>query len=41
LAYNYLVTKVQRLVFEMEVSSTNLLELLSRSQQKEGKEDEI
>jgi biopolymer transport protein ExbB len=41
LAYNYLVTKVQRLVFEMEVSSTNLLELLSRSQQKEEKEDEI
>jgi biopolymer transport protein ExbB len=41
LAYNYLVTKVQRLVFEMEVSSTNLLELLSHSQHKEEKEDEI
>ncbi len=41
LAYNYLVTKVQRLVFEMEVSSTNLLELLSPSQKKEGKENEV
>jgi len=41
LAYNYLVSKVQRLVFEMEVSSTNLLELLTQSQKKEGKEDEI
>ncbi len=41
LAYNYLVSKVQRLVFEMELSSTNLLELLTQSQKKEGKEDEI
>ncbi|GAB4342741.1 MAG: MotA/TolQ/ExbB proton channel family protein [Calditrichia bacterium] len=29
LAYNYLVAKVQRFIFELEVSSTNLLELLS------------
>lgn len=41
LAYNYLVSKVQRLVFEMEVSSTNVLELLTQSQKKEGKDDEI
>ena len=38
LAYNFLVTKVQRLVFELEVSSTNLLELLTGSNQKEKEE---
>jgi len=33
LAYNYLVSKVQRFVFQLEVSSSNLLELLtSRSE---------
>lgn len=31
LAYNYLVTKVQRLVFELEISSTNLLEVLTNA----------
>lgn len=31
LAYNYLVTKVQRLVFELEISSTNLLEVLTNT----------
>ncbi len=36
LAYNYLVSRVQRFVFEMEISSTNLLELLTTNQQ-EGK----
>ncbi len=41
LAYNFLLTKVQRLVFEMEISSTNLLELLSRSQQKQEKIHEV
>ncbi len=35
LAYNYLVTKVQRLVFELELSSTNLLEILTSSNQQE------
>jgi len=39
LAYNFLVTKVQRLVFELEVSSTNLLELLTGSKQQEKEED--
>ncbi|NOQ98208.1 MAG: MotA/TolQ/ExbB proton channel family protein [Calditrichae bacterium] len=39
LAYNFLVTKVQRLVFELEVSSTNLLELLTGSNQKEKEEN--
>lgn len=29
LAYNYLVSKVQRFVFQLEVSSSNLLELLT------------
>jgi len=41
LAYNYLVTKVQRMVFELELSSTNLLELLGTSQQKGAVADEI
>ena len=41
LAYNYLVTKVQRMVFELELSSTNLLELLGTSQQKGAAADEI
>ena len=41
LAYNYLVTKVQRLVFELEVSSTNLLELLTGSNNKEENRDEV
>lgn len=41
LAYNYLVTKVQRMVFELELSSTNLLELLGASQQKGAVADEI
>jgi biopolymer transport protein ExbB len=41
LAYNFLLTKVQRLVFEMEISSTNLLELLSRSHQKQEKIHEV
>ena len=36
LGYNYLVTKVQRLVFELEISSTNLLEALTN--QGENKE---
>jgi biopolymer transport protein ExbB len=39
LAYNFLVTKVQRLVFELELSSTNLLELLTGSNQKEKEEN--
>jgi biopolymer transport protein ExbB len=39
LAYNFLVTKVQRLVFELEVSSTNLLELLTGSNRKEKEEN--
>ncbi len=37
LGYNYLLTKVQRLVFDMEISSTNLLELLTTSNPKEEK----
>ncbi|UCF63967.1 MAG: MotA/TolQ/ExbB proton channel family protein [bacterium] len=42
LAYNYLVTKVQRLVFELEVSSTNLLELLTgANHNKEESSDEV
>lgn len=41
LAYNYLVAKVQRFVFEMEISSTNLLEMLSGNQQQEEKRHEI
>lgn len=41
LGYNYLLTKVQRLVFDMEVSSTNLLELLTTSTPKEEKVNEI
>jgi len=41
LAYNFLVTKVQRLVFELEVSSTNLLELLTGSNNKEESSDEV
>lgn len=41
LAYNFLLTKVQRLVFEMEISSTNLLELLSGSHQKQEKIHEV
>lgn len=35
LGYNYLVSRVQRFVFELEVSSTNLLELLSGHPEKE------
>ena len=41
LAYNYLVTKVKRLVVELEVGSTNLLELLTNSLKSEVKRDEI
>lgn len=41
LAYNYLVTKVQRLVFELEVSSTNLLEMLTSSSQREEQSHEV
>jgi biopolymer transport protein ExbB len=41
LAYNFLLTKVQRLVFEMEIGSTNLLELLSGSHQKQEKIHEV
>jgi biopolymer transport protein ExbB len=41
LAYNYLVTKVQRLVFELELSSTNLLELLTGTNNKEENVDEV
>jgi biopolymer transport protein ExbB len=41
LGYNYLLTKVQRLVFDMEVSSTNLLELLTTSTPKEEKVNEV
>lgn len=41
LGYNYLVTKVQRLVFEMEVGSTNLLEVLSGNAKAEEKINEI
>ncbi len=41
LGYNYLVTKVQRLVFELEVSSTNLLELLTGQAPKEEKVNEV
>ncbi len=35
LGYNYLVTRVKRFVFEMEVSSTNLLELLTTGNRRE------
>jgi biopolymer transport protein ExbB len=38
LGYNYLVTKVQRLVFELELSSTNLLEMLSGNNVEIGEE---
>ncbi len=41
LAYNYLVTKVKRFAFELEVSSTNLLEALTTSQPVKEKIDEI
>jgi biopolymer transport protein ExbB len=41
LGYNYLVTKVQRLVFELEISSTNLLEMLTSSNQQEEKVHEV
>ncbi|MFZ0389584.1 MAG: MotA/TolQ/ExbB proton channel family protein [Calditrichia bacterium] len=41
LGYNYLVAKVQRLVFELEVSSTNLLEAMTRSDLPEGQYDEV
>lgn len=41
LGYNYLVAKVQRLVFELEVGSTNLLEALAGSTVREEKIDEI
>jgi len=41
LAYNYLVTKVQRLVFEVEISSTNLLELLTNSNKQREKVHEV
>jgi len=41
LGYNYLVAKVQRFVFELEVSSTNLLEALSESTPAEVKKHEI
>lgn len=35
LAYNYLVSKVQRFVFQLEVSSSNLLELLTTKSENE------
>jgi biopolymer transport protein ExbB len=35
LAYNYLVSRVERFVFELEVSSSNLLELLSGREKEE------
>lgn len=35
LAYNYLVSKVQRFVFQLEVSSSNLLELLTSKSENE------
>jgi biopolymer transport protein ExbB len=35
LAYNYLVAKVQRFVFQLEVSSSNLLELLTNKVENE------
>jgi biopolymer transport protein ExbB len=41
LGYNYLVTKVQRLLFELEISSTNLLEMLTSSNQQEEKVHEV
>ncbi|MBN2367027.1 MAG: MotA/TolQ/ExbB proton channel family protein [Calditrichaeota bacterium] len=41
LGYNYLVTKVQRLVFELEVSSTNLLEMLTGTELKQEKPHEV
>ncbi len=41
LAYNYLVAKVQRFVFELEISSTNLLEMLTSYSQPEGKRNEV
>ena len=41
LAYNYLTTKVKRLVFELEVSSTNLLEMLSGNNVDVDKEVEL
>lgn len=37
LAYNYLVARVQRFVFELELSSTNLLEMLTGSEESEVK----
>lgn len=36
LAYNYLVSKVQRFVFQLEISSSNLLELLTTKVETEG-----
>jgi biopolymer transport protein ExbB len=41
LGYNYLVSKVQRFVFELEVSSTNLLEVLSGTKKPKEKIDEV
>jgi biopolymer transport protein ExbB len=41
LAYNYLVAKVQRLVFEMEIGSTNLLEMLSGTNLKQESVHEV
>jgi biopolymer transport protein ExbB len=38
LGYNFLVTKVQRLVFELELSSTNLLEMLASNNVDRGEE---
>ncbi len=41
LGYNYLVGKVQRFVFELEVSTTNLLEMLTTSNAQEERRHEI
>ncbi len=41
LGYNYLVGKVQRFVFELEVSTTNLLEMLSTGNAQEERRHEI
>ncbi|HFE65426.1 MAG TPA: MotA/TolQ/ExbB proton channel family protein [Caldithrix sp.] len=41
LAYNYLVSKVQRFVFEMEISSTNVLEVLTSAEKPEVKVNEV
>jgi biopolymer transport protein ExbB len=41
LGYNYLVTKVQRLVFELEISSTNLLEALTGTGEKKESVHEV